>query len=219
MSSPAARLRDLVAATKPRRRDAVGDIDDGACPWTRPALAGRLVELSGTGASASLTFAAVLVLDAQRRGETAAWVTARESCFYPPDVADNGVDLAALPVVRVPETVYVVRAGERLVRSGAFDLVVLDLGTLDHGRQSAVALPLLTRLAGLAEKHETAVLFLTEKRAAAPSLSSVVSLRAESRRERTSEGEFVCELVSLRDKRRPAGWTHEETRRGPDGVR
>src|SRR5262245_10310803 len=99
MAEPAARLRDLVAATRPRRAE---DRGAPAAPWTRPALAGRIVELSGARASASLTFATALVLDAQRRGETSAWVTSQASSFFPPDVAANGVDLAALPVVRVP---------------------------------------------------------------------------------------------------------------------
>src|SRR6185436_10367917 len=124
MAEPAVHLRDLVAGTKPRRRDGA---DASLAPWTRPNLAGRLVELSGAGASAALTFAVALVLDAQRRGETTAWVTSRESSFFPPDVAVNGVDLDALPVVRVPASEHVTRAGERLVRCGAFDLVVLDL--------------------------------------------------------------------------------------------
>jgi recombination protein RecA len=204
-------LRGLVAATRPRRGGGAGA---SAPPWTRANLAGRIVELSGEGASASLTFAVALVLDAQRRGETAAWVTSRESSFFPPDVAENGVDLAALPVVRVPEPRHVARSGERLVRSGAFDLVVLDLG-----RAGEAPLALLTRMLGLAERHDTAVVFLTEKTAARPSLGSVVSLRAESRRERTGDGEFACALTALRDRKNPAGWTHRETRRGPDGVR
>jgi len=211
MAAPALILRALVDATKPRRPAAAGA---SASPWTRPCLAGRLVEVSGAAATASLTFAALLVLDAQRRGERAAWVTPRESTFFPPDAAASGVDLAALPVVRVPRPGDVARAGERLVRSGAFDVVVLDLA-VDGG----VPLPLLTRLLGLAEKHDTAVVFLTQRPATAPSLGSVVSLRAEARRTRLTDGAFACELVALRDRRRPAGWTHCVTRRGPDGVR
>ncbi len=211
MVGPAPRLRDLVAATKPRGRDSAGL---GAPPWTRAALAGRLVELSGTGAAASLTFAVALVLDAQRRGETAAWVTSRDSSFFPPDVAANGVDLGALPVVRVPLPEHVARAGERLVRCGAFDLVVVDLG-----ERGGVPLPLLTRFLGLVEKHAAVVLFLTEKPASMPSIGAPVSLRAETRRERTRDGEFACELVALRDRRRAAGWTRSEVRRGPEGLR
>jgi recombination protein RecA len=211
MAEPAARLRDIVAATKPRRRDA--DVESAA-PWTRPNLAGRLVELSGGETDSSLTFAVALVLDAQRRGETCAWVTSRGACFFPPDVDAVGVDLAALPVVRVPEPRHVARAGERLLRSGAFDLVVLDLD-----RHVDAPPALLTRMLGLAEKHGAAVLFLVEKPAGAPSLGPLVSLRVEARLERVGDGEFACELSALRDKRRPAGWTHRERRRGPAGLR
>jgi len=212
MAAPASRLRELVAATKPRR--AADAADASLPPWTRPNLAGRVVELCGGPSAAPLTSAVALVLDAQRRGETAAWVTSRESCFFPPDVDENGVDLAALPVVRVPEKKDVPRAGERLLRSGAFDLVVLDLG-----ENPVAPLPLLTRIAGLAEKHDAAALFLVERPASAPSLSAVVSLRAESRRVRIGEGRFACEISAVRDKRRPAGWRHLEERRGPDGLR
>lgn len=210
MAAPALSLRDLVAATRPRRSAAGAS----ASPWTRPSLAGRLVELSGAAATASLTFAALLVLDAQRRGERTAWVTSRESSFFPPDAAASGVDLAALPVVRVPRPGDVARAGERLVRSGAFDAVVLDLGA-----DVSVPPALLTRLLGLAEKHDTAVVFLTQRPATAPSLGSLVSLRAEARRTRIEDGAFACDLVALRDRRQSAGWTHRVTRRGPDGVR
>lgn len=205
-----AALRDLVAATKPRRRD----VDDSSfAPWTRPNLAGRLVELSGGIDSAALTAAVSLVLEVQGRGETTAWVTSRASSFFPPDVDANGVDLEALPVVRVPLAEHVTRAAERLVRCGAFDLVVVDVG------KTSVPPPLVTRLLGLAEKHDAAVVFLTEKPAAAPSISSLVSLRVEARRARAGEGRFVCDVTSLRDKRRPAGWTHAETFDGPPGVR
>ena len=216
MSEPADRLRDLVAATKPRRLDAT---DTSAPPWTRGALAGRLVELSGAGAAASLTFAVSLVLDAQRRGETAAWVTSRATSFFPPDVAENGVDLEALPVVRVPEPQHVPQAGERLVRCGAFDLIVVDMTAMDLGERGGVPMPLLTRFLGLVEKHHAVIVFLTEKPASAPSLGAPVSLRLESRRERTGDGEFACDLMALRDRRRPAGWTRREMRRGPDGLR
>ena len=211
MAEPASRLREIVAATKPRR-DAAPDAPTPS-PWTRPNLAGRLVELCGGPAAAPLTSAVALVLDAQRRGETAAWVASRESSFFPPDVDENGVDLAALPVVRVPAPEHVARAGERLLRSGAFDLVVLDLG------REAPPLALLTRMLGLAERHDAAVLFLVERPASAPSLGSVVSLRVESRRTRIAEGRFAFELRALRDKRRPAGWRHSEERRGPEGLR
>ena len=211
-------VRGFVAATV-SRRPSNGVAAAAGSPWTRPALAGRLAELSGCGASAALTFAIALVLDTQRRGETVAWVTSRQSSFFPPDAAAGGVDLAALPVVRVPQMQHVVRAGERLVRCGSFDLVLFDLVPCDGSLVPDPPLPLLTRLRGLAERHDAAVVFLTGRPAAAPSLSSLVSLRVEARRERRLDGAFACRLTALRDKRRPDGWNLEIDCRGPDGLR
>ena len=311
--------------------------------WTRDVIAGRLVELSDSGGGAPLTMAVALVLDAQRRRETVAWVTSRESAFFPPDVAASGVDLAALVVVRLPGPAafadvfadaarrggpspggpardrrvprdgdsavayrsrlgptssgrspasaaspaprsgpacgeirpYLVggavtratslpprsgpaagpadglgpatapahartpgtptpaarvsavhaaagriaaaqaaaRAAERLLRSGAFGLVLLDLGTGD------VAMPLQARLLGLAERHGAAIVCITEKPSSAPSLSSLVSLRVETHRRRTADGVFVCTVQSLKDKRRAPGWSEEEVRHGAAGLR
>src|SRR5512134_1003926 len=93
----------------------------------RDQLGGRLVELSAIGAVATLTCAVGLVLEAQQQGEPVAWIAITGTSFYPPDLADSGVDLAALIVVRAPELLAGVRATERLVRSGAFGLAVVDL--------------------------------------------------------------------------------------------
>jgi hypothetical protein len=99
--------------------------------WSLPQVAGRFAEISGSEATAVLTLAFGLVRDAQGRGEPVAWATATESSFYPPDTAQLGVDLAALVVVRVPKADAIARAGEKLLRSGGFGLVVLDLGLAD----------------------------------------------------------------------------------------
>ena len=40
---------------------------------------------------------------------------------------DGGIDLDALPVVRVPDARAAGRAADHLVRSGGFGLVVIDL--------------------------------------------------------------------------------------------
>src|SRR5262249_39843904 len=59
-------------------------------------LTGRLIELTAQGASAVLPTAFGLVLEARERGEPVAWITLLTSAFYPPDVAEGGVDLDAL---------------------------------------------------------------------------------------------------------------------------
>ncbi|MBI4240536.1 MAG: recombinase A [Candidatus Rokubacteria bacterium] len=181
--------------------------------WSLSELAGRLVEISGAGATAALTLAFGLVLEAQREGEPVAWVTTTETSFYPPDTAEGGVDLDALVVVRVPEARAMARAAERLARSGAFGLVVLDLGA------TGVPTPLQARLAGLAQRHHTALVCLTEKESTTPSLGSLVSLRVQAQRKRISEDRFACELPALKDKRRGPTWAHTEVCRGPAGLR
>lgn len=180
--------------------------------WTCAELAGRLCELAAGPDSAALSAAVSLVRDAQQHGDPAAWITARAATFHPPDAAAAGVDLAALVVVRAPDVRTAGRAADVLLRSGAYGLVVLDLGT-----DTAMPTPLQGRLVQLALKHDAAVLCLTEKTADEPSLGSLVSLRGQVRRRRTAGG-FVCTLQVLKDKRRGPGWRWQERRRGPDGL-
>ncbi|MBI4609405.1 MAG: recombinase A [Candidatus Rokubacteria bacterium] len=182
--------------------------------WRIAEIAGRLVEVSGLEATAALTLAFALVLEAQRLGEPVAWITPVESSFYPPDAAEGGVDLDALVVIRIPEARVMARVADRLARSGGFGLIVLDLGA-----QVEVPTPLQARLAGLAQKHHAIVLCLKEKASTAPSLGSLVSLRVHAQRRRAPEGGFACELAVLKDKRRGPTWAHAEACRGPAGVR
>ena len=180
--------------------------------WSLAAIRGRLVELSARGASATLTAAVELVGEAQAQSEPVAWLTLGTGTFYPPDVADSGIDLAALVVVRAPEVTAVARAAERLLRSGAFGLVVLDLGD-----RAELSMQIQGRLVTLAQTHDAAVVCLTEKPGDAGSLGSLVSLRAEALRAR-GHGEFSVTLRALKDKRRGPGWSHQLRRRGPAGL-
>jgi recombination protein RecA len=193
-------------------------VDDAAhVLWSQPELAGRLIELAGRGASAVLTLAFAAVRDAQMRGETAAWITSTHSSFFPPDAAASGIDLDALTVVRLPRAADVAHAADQLARSSAFGIIVLDLE-----RRTSVPPPLLTRLSGLARKHDTAILFLLEPagRPSAPSsLGSLVSLRGEASRTARGSGRFACELVVVKDRLRPRGWKETEVYRGPAGLR
>ncbi len=181
-------------------------------PWTLSEVAGRFVEISTSGAASSLTGALALVLEAQERKEPVGWVTLTDSCFYPPDAAQGGINLAVLVIVRVPAVDGIPRAGEKLVRSGGFGLVVLDLGT------GKIPMPLQSRLTGLARRHHAALVCLTEKESRAPSLGSLVSLRAHAERKRTVEGFFASRLRVLKDKRRGPTWSYEELYRGPAGL-
>lgn len=207
--------------------------------WDPVALAGRLVEITAgrpatsqacdgaatniwdiaatparDAGSAALTAAAGLLWKAQQRGEPAAWINARTSSFFPPDLDAAGIDLAALVVVRTKGPAAASRAADKLLRSGAFGLVILDLGA-----HAIVPAPLLGRLLALAQKHHAAVVFLTEKSDEAPSLAPIVSLRVAASRRRIGTGRFACRIEARKDKRHAPGWTHEETFRGPPGLR
>jgi recombination protein RecA len=180
--------------------------------WSLAAIRGRLIELSARGASATLTAAVELVGEAQGQGEPVAWLTLTSGSFYPPDVADSGIDLAALVVVRAPDATAIARAAERLLRSGAFGLVVLDLGD-----KAELSMQIQGRLVTLAQTHDAAVVCLTEKSGDTSSLGSLISLRAEALRLR-DHGEFTVTLRALKDKRRGPGWSHLVRRRGPAGL-
>src|SRR3990172_6600648 len=209
MARSITQIRDLVPPTRLRW----GAVGPSPTWWSLDEIAGRLVEMSGSGATATLTLSFGLVLQAQQQGEPTAWITPVESSFSPPDVAEGGVDLDALVVVRVPSVQAVPRAADRLVRSGGFGLVVLDLGA-----HAEIPIPLQARLAGLAQKHHTALLCLTEKPSQAPSLGSLISLRVQAHRTKSTKDQFTCELRVMKDKRRGPIWTHEEVCRGPAGL-
>ena len=183
-------------------------------PWSLEGLAGRLVELSGPTGAPFLSLACALIRQAQEKGDYAVWVSAREDSFYPPDAAATGVALSALPVIRLAGSRSAGQAADWLLRTGAFALVVLDLG-----RDLELALGLQGRLAQLARRQNAAVLILTEKGREAPSLSSLVAIRAEAVRRRNPEGDFHCGVSFLKHKRRAPGGRHAEVFVGPPGLR
>lgn len=187
-------------------------------PWRLPHLQGRLIECTGHGDTAVLTVTANLVRAAQHLAEPVAWISRRTSHAHPSDLAATGIDLDALPVVRVPDGHSAGRAADKLLRSGAFGLLVLDLGDGAH-----LPDPLLGRLVQLAGQHHTAVLCLTESAPAAPSLSSLISLRLDSHRhpddgEPTDARRFRVGWRADKDKRCGPGWQRTEVVHGPAGL-
>ncbi len=181
--------------------------------WSREQLAGRLCELSSISGAALLTSAFRLVLDAQLEGEPAAWIAAGPGTFFAPDAAENGVDLDALVVIRVPDAQSAGRAADRLLRSGAFGLIVMDLNS-----NRTISVPLQTRLVQQARTHDAALLCLTSKGRGAPSLGSMVSLRGQTSCRRLEVDRFQYQIEILKDKRHGPGWSHTEVCRGPDGL-
>jgi recombination protein RecA len=195
--------------------------EESQARWGLAALRGRLVELSARGATGTLTAAIELVAEAQEQSEPVAWLTLQTGTFYPPDVAESGIDLAALVVVRCPDAIAAARAAERCLRSGAFGLVILDLGGHSESRKDDLARDLSMQIQGrlvtLAQTHDAAVICLTEKTEDTASLGSLVSLRAEALRRR-ERPDFAVEVRVLKDKRRGPGFMQSMKRRGPAGL-
>ena len=197
------------AAVAPWRRP----VREAPPAWNLSLLAGRLTEISDSGAAPALTAAASLILQAQQCGEPAAWVGFGNSIFFPPDLVEWGIDLDALPVVRVPDALAASRAADQLLRSGAFGLVVLDLKA-----EARMHMAVQSRLAALARRHHSALLCLTRKKTGAPSLGPLVSLHGEGRITRTAFSRFAWEIRVVKDKRGAPGWSHTESCRGTDGL-
>ena len=171
----AAALDALVSVSRPWMSRGLATPGPAPASWTSTALGGCLAELSGTGASPSLTLSFGLVHQLQQQGEPTAWVTRADSTFFPPDAAQGGVDLAALPVVRLASQRQCLRAADQLARSGAFGLLVIDLG-----RCLDLPLAVQTRLAGQALAHGTLILCLTVK-TESPTVVGIARLGPRSR--------------------------------------
>lgn len=200
---------DVVTLSLPERRRSSETLPG----WSCAALSGRFVEISSAGETAAITAAAGLILDAQLLGEPACWIAVGNSIFFPSDFAASGIDLEALPVIRVGDAVSAARVAERLLRSGGFGAVVMDLG-----RDINMRIPVQSRLAALAKKHHTVVVCLTNKPSELPSLGPLVSLRVEAHVSKTGFNRFSWALHVLKDKRRGQSWQHQEVCRGPDGL-
>ncbi|MDA0373248.1 MAG: recombinase A [Planctomycetota bacterium] len=220
MASHAVSLDQLLASGRVRYGGSVQPRGRGSLRtpsnWGYAEVAGRFVELCAGGSSANLTVAAGLVQDAQRQREPSAWICPAGSSFHAPDLADSGVDLDALAVVRAPDMPVALRAADELLRSGAFGMLVLD------GVESrSLSMAAQVRLANLAQQHDAAFLCLCRE----PVVGSLASLRLQTffRRASSPPGEdghplFEYGFEAVKDRRRGRRWTWTETCVGPPGM-
>ncbi len=178
-------------------------------------LRGRLTELSAHRGHPHLTLAVELVAQAHRAEEPAAWIGPTTSLFYPPDADGWNLDWSALALIRLDDSHRRLRAADKLLRSGAFGLVVVDLpDSSTHPPQ-----PLLGRLLRLAEAHDSAVVFLTSTTEDAPSISSLISLRVRARWIEADPHRLRATYAVIKDKRRGPGHRRKEAYHGPLGLR
>lgn len=209
----AAARRAMEADRRGAGRGGEGRHAEDAPSWGLREVRGRVVELYAQAGSASLTAAMSVVWEAQSSGEPAVWVSATSTFFYPDDARSFGIDLQALAVIRAPHVFSALRSSERLLRSGAFGVVVLDLGA-----NPRVPNALVGKLVKLSQRHSSAVLCLTSG-SRSGSLGSLVSLRVTTRRTRVKGGVFRCDIHTEKDKRRGPGWQGTGEYCGPLGLR
>jgi len=131
--------------------------------------------------------------------------------FFPPDFAAAGVDLGALLVVFAANLNEGLRAADILFRSGAFGVLVVDLG-----KDGPLPMAAQSRFVGLAKEYHVAFLEIASDRDRT-GRGSLASLRVNATKERVN-GEFCVEVRASKDKLSSAGWKHTEVCHGPDGV-
>jgi recombination protein RecA len=178
---------------------------------------GQVLELSGKGAG-KLSVVARLIARAQQAGEVAAFIAPKgHPSFYAPDLFAMGIDLDALLMVRMSESAGThgcLRAAEILLRSGAFGLVVIELGQgVPKGELSWQS-----RLTGLVRHHACRLLLITSTAAEAPSLGPLVSLRTEPHLAHASGGRVQLEQRVLKSKLGAAIDPSPDTRSLPVGC-
>lgn len=193
--------------------------DDPDPLWSFDGLSGQLVEVScgrpeerrrprragpsGAG-PAGLSGAAQIVLEAQRSGEPCAWIAVGPSLVFPPDLADLGIDLDALPIVRVDRIEQAWSAADELLRPGGFGLCVID--EIDTSPSTPTTpLSVQVRLAALARHHRAALLWLRSARRCSQDPIGQAGLRVAATRTRSRTDpkglRFRCELRILRHKK------------------
>lgn len=148
---------------------------------------GRIVELSGQGGAAATAIAVRLLANATTEGWPAALVD-RPFAFDPRSAAEAGVDLGRLLWCRPGSLDEAARAVDAILGSGAFPLVVLDLGEpREKPRSRKDNLPLAesawVRLARRAEAARATLVVLAEGRHR-PAAMAAASLQAVRQRAR-----------------------------------
>jgi recombination protein RecA len=116
-----------------------------------------VVELAaphGRGGATSVALAAVRAGQARGKGAWCAWVDP-EGSLHAPGVVTAGVELARMLVVRAPWS-GVARAALKVVASGAFEVVAIDVDSTPRGEV------LVRKLALAAEPSGATVLLLTD---------------------------------------------------------
>jgi len=138
---------------------------------------GRIIEIYGPESSGKTTLALHIIAEAQAKGGAAAFIDAEHA--LDPNYAKNiGVDTENLYVSQPDYGEQALEILETLVRSGAFDIVVIDsvaaltpkaeiegeMGDSHMGLQARLMSQALRKVTGIASKTNCTVIFLNQLR-------------------------------------------------------
>lgn len=180
-------------------------------PLQLDALRGQLNEFSAPRGHPQVTVAMERIAEAHRAGEPAAWIGPSTAMPYPPDAAGWGVDWSALALVRIDDPRRAGVAADKLLRSGGFGLVVLDLIDADD---DPIPSPLAGRLMRLADTHDSALVVLTQKQRRDPCVCPLVARRVQIRWTDVGARRLQLDCTVTRDKRRGASAELQEEYHG-----
>ncbi len=138
---------------------------------------GRITEIYGTESSGKTTLALHIIAEAQKRGGNALFVDA-EHALDPDYARAIGVDVDRLYISQPSTGDEALEIMDTLIRSGAFDVAVLDsvaalmprqelegdIGDVTVGAQARLMSQALRKLGGSAAKTNTAVVFVNQIR-------------------------------------------------------
>ena len=138
---------------------------------------GRITEIYGPESSGKTTISQHIVAEAQRMGGTAAFID-MEHALDPVYAARVGVDVENLLIAQPDAGEQALEITERLVRSGAIDVVVIDsvaalvpqselegdMGDAHMGLMARLMSQALRKLSGAIKQTNTAVIFTNQLR-------------------------------------------------------
>lgn len=138
---------------------------------------GRIIEIYGPEASGKTTLALTIIAQAQKNGGIAAFIDA-EHALDPLYAKNLGVDVDNLLISQPSCGEEALEIAEKLVRSGAVDVIVIDsvaalvpkaeiegdMGEQHVGLQARLMSQALRKLTAIASETKTAVIFINQMR-------------------------------------------------------
>lgn len=138
---------------------------------------GRIIEIYGPESSGKTTVSLHMVAEAQKAGGRAAFIDA-EHALDPLYAEKLGVDIASLYVSQPDNGEQALNICETLIRSGAFDIIVVDsvaaltpkaeidgeMGDNHVGLQARMMSQALRKMTSVSSKSNTAVIFINQLR-------------------------------------------------------